>query len=327
MNETVVRSRSALLRQYYGAAQLGWFHPRSLHWAKVVTEDGFWRWIRSDSGVRRRLLKKPPVHVYQTVLRFKTDGPPRGWRSTGYLLGGPVLFETDLFDKSEPLSVWKVVDSIHIIDGLVDLMRDRGDYRPDCITYSGFRGVHVMFSQSTTPKSFITLEGQDSRPRDLRNFVRSRKHMARSVGCWCREWDWKVSADIWRVARVPWSIHGSSALRAIPLKPRSTPSSVTRQLREASPFSFTSSIHVRTKRHIPPFVFVDGETYGPYGKGWTTRLPIAVALHLIWQDLARPREAGPRRTSTWFERGWQVLFHASAEARHEHDMSAGRSSG
>ena len=324
MNEALLRSRSVLLKQYYKVAQLGWFHPKSLHWAKVVTEDGLWRWVRSDSGVRRRLLKRPPVHIYQTVLRFKTDGPPRGWRSTGYLLGGPVLFEADLFDKNEPLSLWRIVDSIHIVDELADLMTDLGDYRLESVTYSGFRGLHVLFSQPNSPKSFITLDGQERRPRCLKDFAKSRKQLARAVGYWCKGWDWKVSADVWRVARVPWSVHGSSALRAVPVKTKSRDSSIGRQLRYASPFSFSSSIRIRMKQHVSPFTFVDGETYGPYAKGWATKLPIAVALHLIWQDLAKPREAGPQQTAAWFDSGWQVLFQESTKAGHGDEASSGR---
>jgi len=135
---------------------------------------------------------------------------------------------------------------------------------------------------------------------------------ARSIGHWCPEWDWTVSADIWRVVRVPWSIHGLSALRAITFTPPYTPNRFREQLKQASPFSFERQLRIRIIRPVPLFTFIDGETYGPYREDWVTRLPIAVALHLMWQDSAKPRDPGPWSAGAWFERGWQILFHESA---------------
>jgi len=68
-------------------------------------------------------------------------------------------------------------------------------------------------------------------------------------------------------------------------------------------------------KSVPLFTFVNGETYGPFRKGWATKLPIAVALHLIWQDTARSREEGPAQAGAWFDRGWQILFHFNADKR------------
>ena len=69
------------------------------------------------------------------------------------------------------------------------------------------------------------------------------------------------------------------------------------------------------KQSVSLFTFIDGETYGPFRKGWATKLPIAVALHLLWQDLAKPREQGPTQAGAWFDRGWQILFRDSANRR------------
>jgi hypothetical protein len=149
----------------------------------------------------------------------------------------------------------------------------------------------------------------------LKSFRRERMQIARSVGNWCPEWDWKVTADIWRVVRVPWSMHGTSALRVITLEPPYTSRRFREQLCHASPFSFNRQLRIRITRPVPMFTFIDGESYGPYRRDWVTRLPIAVALHLIWQDFAKPRDNGPWSASSWFDKGWQILFHDSASKK------------
>jgi len=297
-----------LLRQYYKTAQLGWFHPKIMHWSKIVSHDGHWRWMRTDGGIRSGLAKFLPLHVYQTLLRFKTKGPPRGKYSNGFLLGGPVLFEMDLFDKNEPLSLWKLIDTIPMIRDLVDFMKYRDNFKLVRITYSGFRGIHVVFDNPDQITKPIPLNGRRFFSRVLKDYIRERRQLARAVGYHCVGWDWKVSADIWRVVRVPWSIHGSSSLRAITLHPIDKPDSLKKQLAEASPFSFSKSLKIRMKRSVPSFVFIDGQYYGPYRKGNYTKLPIAVAVHLMWLGYARPREEGPRNISSWFDRGWQLVM-------------------
>ncbi|MHA1928442.1 MAG: hypothetical protein ACTSV2_07680 [Candidatus Thorarchaeota archaeon] len=296
-----------LLERYYKSAQLGWFHPKTMHWTKIVSHDGYWKWIRTDGGIRG-ILKYKPVHIYQTLLRFKTKGPPRGKRSNGYLLGGPILFELDLFEKNEPLSLWKLIDSIPMIHELEEYMRDRENYRIQRVTYSGFRGFHVAFEKLDSACDPITLIDGQIPSRALRDFIKERKQLARFVGYHCKGWDWKVSADIWRVIRVPWSIHGSSSLRAIPLRKYHSRKFLRDQLINATPFSFSDYLQVRIKHNVPLFVFIDGEYYGPYRKGWRVKLPIAVAVHLIWLGVARPREEGPKDISRWFDRGWQLIM-------------------
>jgi hypothetical protein len=323
MNESTRQTRLLLLRRYYKTAQLGWFHPKILHWAKIVTNDGYWKWIRADGGITRKLYKLTPVHVYQTILRFKASKPPRGRKTSGFLLGGPILFEADILDKKEPFSLWKLIDSSSMIHELIEVMRDIRDYRVSRVTFSGFRGIHVVFDDPKPFENPIPLSKQMMFCKGFKNLVRERKQLARSVGFRCKRWDWKVTADIWRVARVPWSIHGSSSLRAIPLQIGSNTSSLKKQIKEASPFSFSSSLNVRIKYPVPYFVFIDDESYGPYRKGWATKLPIAVALHLIWLDLARPRERGPINIAKWFERGWQIMFQAGSQITHQQPLSEG----
>jgi len=281
-----------------------------MHWAKVVNSEGKWRWTKADMGIRGRFLSNPPVHVYQTVLRFRTNLYPNGRSSEGYLLGGPLLFDTDLIESRNPFSLWRLVDSADMVQELHETVSDRSDCVITRVTFSGFRGIHVAIDQVDILEESIKL-GFGSNP-PLKSFQRERMQTARSIGHWCPDWDWIVSADIWRVARVPWSIHGLSALRAITFTPPYTPSRFREQLKQASPFSFDRQLRIRIIRPVPLFTFIDGETYGPYRKDWVTRLPIAVALHLIWQDFAKPRDAGPWSAGAWFERGWQILFHESS---------------
>ncbi|MHA2071102.1 MAG: hypothetical protein ACW985_04890 [Candidatus Thorarchaeota archaeon] len=307
MNERIRAQRSSLLRRYYKSASLGWFHPKSLHWAKVVTSTGHWKWIRADKGVRGRLLRDPPLHIYQTVLRFKSSRPPRGKKTEGYLMGGPFLFDADLIEKDEPFSLWKMVDSGPMIQELIQTFQDRGEFKAARVMFSGFRGIHVALEDRNSLESPIQLL-PDQRNRDLQTLLYIRKQTARTIGYWCPGWDWRVSADVYRVARVPWSLHGKSALRAVPLKPPYEVKNIRDQLSASSLFSSDKNLRVRMKRYVPHFVFVDGESYGPYRKGWTTKLPISVALHLIWQGLAKPRESGPSQVGNWFSKDWQTLF-------------------
>ncbi|MFW9887220.1 MAG: hypothetical protein ACFFER_03510 [Candidatus Thorarchaeota archaeon] len=307
MNDRARQLRSNLLRRYYKSAVLGWERPRSFHWAKVVDDRGHWRWTRADMGIRGRLLRNPPIHLYQTVNRFRTEGPPRGYLTKGYFLGGPLFFDLDIGDKWTPLSIWQLKESAYKIQELAELLADHGDYQIKRVTFSGFRGVHVVFDSGKI-ESPLELGSHAHRFPAFKDRQRRRMMLARSVGNWCLGWDWKVSADLWRVSRVPLSLHGASALEAIPISPPYTPKDFGEQLTKSSPFTFSTNLRIRTTRPVPLFTFIDHETYGPYRKGWATKLPIAVALHLIWLGLAKPREAGPKTAGRWFERGWQMLF-------------------
>ncbi|MHA1636468.1 MAG: hypothetical protein ACTSUO_06290 [Candidatus Thorarchaeota archaeon] len=306
LNQQSQQIRSKLLRRYYKTAAIGWFQPRSLHWAKIVTEDGHWKWIRSNAGVRGKLLQSPPLHIYQTVLRIKSNRPPRGSKSSGFFLGGPLLFDLDIIPKRQLISIWKIADSVDAISELIDFVQDRGDFKLNHVMFSGSRGVHVVFNPQDTEDSILI--NLDTEKWKLRSFKRSRNLTARSVGYWCKGWDWKVSADVWRVSRVPWSIHGSSGLRAIPLEPPFTSKNIIEQIKRSSIFSSTRKLRVRITRYVPVFTFIDGETYGPFTKDWTTKLPLSIAIHLIWQGFAKAREAGPCSIGNWFASSWQSLF-------------------
>ena len=310
MNELNRQIRSSLLRKYYKSATLGWFQPRSMHWAKIVTQGGHWKWIRADRGIRGRILKFPPLHIYQTLLKFQTKDAPRGRETEGFLLGGPYLFESDVIDYKQPFSLWRLMDSCNQIAELSEVLTDRLGGKIERVMFSGYRGIHVTFSHPDQSDIPLVLNGKQG--YQLKDFQRERTLTARMIGYWSRDWDWEVSSDIWRVTRVPWSIHSRSALRAIPLRQPVTPSRIRNQLRESSPFSFDKTLKVRITRDVPLFTFVDGESYGPYRKHWSSRLPIAVALHLIWLDMAKPREKGSSNHSSWFERGWQILFRKNA---------------
>ena len=321
----VVRSR--LLRRYYKSAVLGWFKPRTLHWAKTVDSDGNWRWRKADRGIKGRLLRDPPIHVYQTVLRFKAEGPPRGHRTHGYLLGGPLLFDIDIIDKMRPFSLWRIMDCAGRVQQLMQTVADRGGHRVARVMFSGFRGVHVSLESENQLCHPVPLNADRPTSYLLRDLKRERSQTARSIGKWCPGWDWKVSADLWRVSRVPWSIHGRSALRAMVLKPPYTGRSFREQLKAASPFSLNRQLRVRITKPVPIFTFVDEESYGPFREGWVTRLPIAVALHLVWQDMAKPRDPGPWSAGAWFEKGWQILFRRGEPTRSMVKAPAGGTAG
>ncbi len=326
MNDSVNMLRSELLRRYYKSASLGWFHPRSLHWAKIVTSSGHWKWIRADKGVRGRILRDPPLHIYQTVLKFKSSRPPRGRETCGYLIGGPFLFDVDLIEKNQPFSLWRIIDSADMIQEIIQTFQDRGEFRTARVMFSGFRGLHVAIASHIEPDTPIHLV-PSQKSRDLQTLLYIRKQTARAIGYWCPGWDWQVSGDIWRVARVPWSIHSKSALRAVPLKPPYESRSIQEQLRTSSPFSADRKIRVRMTRYAPHFVFVDGESYGPYRKGWTTKLPLSVALHLMWQGLAKPRELGFNQADKWFSKDWQTLFRYKEPGNSMDSLSIGGNGG
>ncbi|MDF1537675.1 MAG: hypothetical protein P1Q69_02090 [Candidatus Thorarchaeota archaeon] len=311
MNEIAKTIRSKLLGRYYKTAALGWFEPKSLHWAKIVTQSNHWKWIRADKGIRRKLLIEPPLHVYQTVLGIKANDPPRGNGTSGYFFGGQLLFDLDFLDKYRPFSLWGIVDAVDRIGELKECASDFGLGKIERVMFSGSRGIHVSFKD--TNQVSIPLDKESERWR-LRSFKRTRKQIARSIGYWCKGWDWKVTSDIWRVSRVPLSIHGFSSLRAIPLYPPYSMSHVREQMSNATVFSLNQRIKIRTTRATPSFSFVDGEVYGPYGKGWATKLPISVALHLIWQGYAKLRDMGPISIGRWFSEDWQILFRYEASS-------------
>jgi hypothetical protein len=311
MNEHVKAAQSRLLRRYYKSAALGWLRPTSLHWAKMVDAEGRWRWTRADLGIKGRLLRNAPLHVYQTVMRFKTDSMLSDHQE-GWFLGGPLVFDADKIDVASPFQLWRIADCASNVQELIETLRDRNDYRILRVMFSGLRGLHVLAERLDHASEPIPLCRQSQQFNELR---KERMQVARAIGYWCKDWDWRVTADIYRVARVPWSIHGKSGLRALILHPPYTMESFRGQLRYACPFSFDRQLRIRITRAIPSFTFTDAQMYGPYRKGWVTRLPLAVAAHLIWREMAKPREDGPWSSSSWFEKGWQTLFRAGSTNR------------
>jgi hypothetical protein len=235
---------------------------------------------------------------------------PKGFQTTGHLLGGPLFFEMDLLQDDRPFSLWRLVDGVNSIQELMETLEDKDTFRRKSVFFSGHRGFHVL-AEPTRDIEEPILFSQTYSNNALRDYRKERLQIARSIGFWFPEWDWRVSSDIWRISRVPWSMHAKSALRAISLTPPYTANRIRDQLRVASPFSFDRKVRIRIKQSIPIFTFIDGVSYGPYRKGWVTRIPLAVALHLVWQDLAKLREQGPKNVATWFERGWRKLFRES----------------
>lgn len=307
LNERTKSVRKQLLKRYYKSAVLEWARPKHTHWAKVVDSNGNWRWTKADKGIRGKLLRDPPIHIYQTVVRFRSEMPPRGYKTRGHYLGGPLFFDIDSSDKESPFSLWRIMECADRVQALAEFLADRGDYRIRRVNFSGFRGIHVLADFADIPEVVI-LDDDILKNKRLKEIRKERLLIARSLGNWLPDWDWRVSADIWRVARVPRSIHGKSALSAITFTPPYTAKRFRNELIAASPFSPAKKIRIRFTRSVPLFTFIDEESYGPYRKGWATKLPLAVALHLIWQDKAKPREAGPHQAGLWFENGWQTLF-------------------
>ena len=201
-----------------------------------------------------------------------------------------------------------------MVRDLQEMLQDRGEFRAVRVLFSGLRGIHVLVEEDREDFEPIRIDSESRRNWAIVEYIRERYQVARSIGKWCQGWDWQVSADIWRVSRVPWSIHGSSALRAIPLEQPYACSSFRDQLRAASPFSLERRFRIRTIRPVPLFTFINGESYGPFRKGWATKLPLAVALHLIWLGLAKPREKGPSQVGAWFDKGWQLFFRSGASS-------------
>jgi hypothetical protein len=255
-------------------------------------------------------------------MRIKSDHPPRGRKTTGHLIGGPLFFDLDFVEEELPISLWRLIDILDTVGELVEYMMDRGGYQLGSLAFSGFRGIHLTF-QSTEETAVIRLGPHARDYSKLKVLNRERRQIARAVGYWNPDWDWEVSGDIWRVSRVPLSIHGESALCSIKLDPPFTPSHLQDQIKMASPFTLNRRVRVRIKKPVPLFTFIDGVTYGPFRKGWSVKLPIAVALHLIWQDMARPRETGPSNIGRWYRPMWRTLFGRREHNSHMADSSVG----
>lgn len=318
MNTGSRELRIRLLRRYYKSADIEWMRPKNLHWIKIVDTSENWRWIQPDQSARNRICYFSPLHVYQTVLRFKTENPPCGHKTSGYLLGGPLFFDVDVIEPNTPISIWKIGECASLINELEDILKDKGFGKIIRASFSGFRGVHVFVQHNNDSSELVSLEINE-KSHDWKNFGLERRYIARSVGNLQPMWDWRVSTDLWRVARVPRSIHGRSALQATNFSSPYTTKRIIQQMTNATPFSLSKEIRVRITHSTPLFTFVDRESYGPFRKDWVTRLPIAVALHLNWLGFAKFRELGPRNIGDWFEHGWQMLFRYTG-SRHDMDL-------
>jgi len=307
LNTSSRELRIRLLRRYYKTAVIEWTRPRNLHWIKIVDTFENWRWMQPDQGIRNQIYSHSPLHIYQTVLRFKTEKPPCGHKTIGQVLGGPLFFDADVIEPNTPLSIWKIGECAPLINELDDILKDKGFGEIIRVSFSGFRGVHVFVQSNNDSSELVSFE-INNKSRDWKNFGLERRYIARCVGNLQPLWDWRVSNDLWRIARVPRSIHGGSALQVMNFSPPYTTKRIVQQMMNATPFSLSKEIRVRITHSTPLFTYVDGESYGPFRKDWVTRLPIAVALHLNWLGFAKFRESGPRNIGNWFEQGWQMLF-------------------
>lgn len=160
--------------------------------------------IRKKEEIQKILTKWGPKNVYYTPtewldpinLRKMTDKAV-----SDVLLSCPLYFDVD---ANSPL------ESISMANKLVDSISKEYSKDPDLIVFSGRRGFHIYYWDWGDID--FNLLGPKER---IETFIENRKKIVKKLLSKNIEVDYTVTADPWRILRLPGTLHGETNLASI----------------------------------------------------------------------------------------------------------------
>lgn len=164
--------------------------------------------INSEQVLTEAILKNQPKNVLFTPVKWLDSVNVRRKRDkqvNDYMLSSPLYFDIDA-DLPHYRTLQPAIDTA---SKLIDYIDDKKGRRPDWIVFSGSRGFHIYYWEwDDVPKHFLSADSRISA------FRKNRLELLTELQTNGIAVDKSVTADPWRVLRVPGTLHGNTGLIA-----------------------------------------------------------------------------------------------------------------
>ena len=122
-----------------------------------------------------------------------------------YMLSSPLFFDIDMQLISPPT----LTSALETTERLIDCIEEKTTRKPDWIVFSGSRGFHVYYWEwDDIVRQYCSADMR------IAAFIRERKRLLAFLNKKGVIVDFSVTADPWRLLRVPGTLHGESGFIA-----------------------------------------------------------------------------------------------------------------
>ena len=175
---------------------------------QLFSNNRFYR-VRQTIKFKRELqdlvLKKRPKNIYFTPVKW-LDSLNIKRKPTDCMLSSPLYFDID----SNILPTPEFHEAKKITCTLIDYIKSKYEREPSWVVFSGKRGFHVYYwDWDKIPKKFPKPEER------IRVFKEERNKILKELSKEGILVDDSVTADPWRILRVPGTLHGETHLIAL----------------------------------------------------------------------------------------------------------------
>jgi DNA primase catalytic subunit len=119
------------------------------------------------------------------------------------MLTSPLYFDVDI-KKGEKIQAAQIA-----VAKLIEIIRNISDREPDLLVFSGRNGFHIYYW------NWDEIPIQFGNPKDrINEFIKSRRQLLRYLGSKHVNVDNTVTADPWRILRLPGSVHWQTGMIA-----------------------------------------------------------------------------------------------------------------
>jgi len=171
----------------------------------------FWRLrdvVRDKETLRIAIAKKCPKNVFFSPLKWLDPINVRRKRDKDikdYMLSSPLYFDVD----RELISKQTLSATIENTQRLINYIEDKSGRKPGWIVFSGSEGFHICYWKwDDIPRQYSSPE------KRIEAFIKSRKQILTELRKKEIVVDRSVTADPWRILRVPGTLHGDTCLIA-----------------------------------------------------------------------------------------------------------------
>ena len=160
--------------------------------------------IKYKRELQELILKKEPKNVYFTPIKWLS--PLHLRKTTDYMLSSPLFFDVD----SKLPCTNGIKKSVQISTRLIDYIESKYERHPSWIIFSGKRGFHIYYwNWDDIPRRY-----QKAADR-TKYFKMTRQKIVKELLNAGIKIDYSVTADPWRILRVPGTLHGETGCIAL----------------------------------------------------------------------------------------------------------------
>jgi len=164
--------------------------------------------VRNKETLRKAIINDCPRNVFFSPLKWLDPINVRRKKddiANDYMLSSPLYFDVD----RKLIPTRTLASAIENVRNLINSIERRSERRPDWIVFSGSEGFHIYYWKwDNIPKKY------GSAKKRISAFIKSRKQLLTELRQEEIIVDTSVTADPWRILRVPGTLHGDTCLIA-----------------------------------------------------------------------------------------------------------------